>query len=242
MAQFSKYQIRLVPQDLASSDELLDVARAFREIRLQSLQSDPASFSSTDFVERQKPISFFTKRLQNPLAKTFAVVCDKAEDPASNKASESTAGTWYGMLVLLGPQVVDPETFDNENSWKNLIGEQQRASQAPKTKSTAEAPSISQTAFSYHIVSVYVSSVLRGQGIGKDLFRAAFAEIEKEAANHRLTRAICTLGVGKNLLAAWNLYNAIGFVAVAEVQYVVDDGRVLDDVIMRKDFEGDAFI
>jgi hypothetical protein len=108
-------RVVLVPREYTGHDKLDAVAKAFRKLRLQALESDPSSFGSSDFVERQEPLSFWTKRLQNPQAKTFALIHSNSEQATFDDKDQIFCNLWQGMLVLLGPKFVDPRTYDNES-------------------------------------------------------------------------------------------------------------------------------
>ena len=227
-------QVSLVPKHRLDLEPitLSAVAQSFRELRLQALQSDPASFGSSDFTERQEPPSFWKKRLQNPQAKTFALIQGNADSTTSTNDICGLAEKWQGMLVLLGPKTVDPRTYDNESSWKSLIGEEVSGGEC----AAPDQQSPSQIASAYHIVAVYVSKEMRGKGLARSLVRAAFDALAEECRRMGVKQAICTLGVGKHLTAAQKTYNGMGFQVVGENTLVLDGGQEFLEWVMRRDF------
>ncbi|KAF7513324.1 hypothetical protein GJ744_009745 [Endocarpon pusillum] len=223
----------LIPKEYADALMLDSVAQAFRDIRLRALQTDPTSFSSCFATESEQAHSFWTERLQNPQAKTFALV-HKASGVQHHQHSELTLlRPWLGILVLLGPKVVDIDAYDNGAPWKTVLTEQHAINEQPQLLEM-EASSV-KIALAYQIVSVYVAAKFRGKGLAKKLMSSALAAIEQDLKDKRFGKAICTVDVADGIWAARKVYQRMGFVTVAEDHSTTDDGREFHASVMRKD-------
>ncbi|BCM89533.1 hypothetical protein IAD21_01380 [Abditibacteriota bacterium] len=82
------------------------------------------------------------------------------------------------------------------------------------------------------IVSVYVTSKARGQGIGKQLLAAILAEV---TSKNKFKTARLT--VNPMQIAALSLYRSSGFEVVAEEDTLMGDGNVYREFIMEKPLE-----
>ncbi len=228
-------QVVLIPRDSSQASTLDSTAKAFRKLRLQGLQTEPASFSSSYSTESQRPPSFWTKRLQDPQARTFALIhtdpgaqCPQDSEPAPDRP-------WTGMLVLLGPKVIDPNAYDNSSSWREILPESSSKFDDPEQKEAGTEFSSVRSALAYHVVAVYLVPEVRGKGLAKRLMSSAFISIKQDVKNMGYGQAICTVGVAKGVIAARKTYASMGFVDVAEDHYTTDDGRTFHDSVMRRD-------
>ena len=229
----AEQEVVLIPKEYTDALMLNSVAQVFRDIRLRALQTDPASFSSCFATESEQPHSFWTERLQNTQAKTFALI-HKASGVQHHQHSESALlRPWVGILVLLGPKLVDIEAFDNDSSWKTVLTEKHAVneqSQLPKI----EASSV-KIALAYQVVSVYVAPEFRGKGLARKLMSSALAAVEQDLKDKSSGKAICTVDVADGISVARNTYQRMGFVTVAEDHSTTDDGREFHASVMRKD-------
>lgn len=229
------HEVVLISHEYSEASRLDSCAKAFRGLRLRALQSDPASFSSSYTTESQQPLSFWTKRLRNPQAKTFALIDRDIGAQRHQVSGPAPERLWLGMLVLLGPEAVDPNAFDNASSWKATLTENSCKSEEPQSQVTRIEPLPASSVLAYHIVAVYVAPEVRGKGLAKKLMSSAFAAVEQDLEEKGSNNAICTIGVAKDIPAARKTYESMGFVAVAEDHYITDDGREFHDSVMRKD-------
>lgn len=228
----AEQEVVLIPKESSEALPLNSVAQAFRDIRLQALQTDPASFSSSFTTESEQPPSFWTERLQNPQAKTFALI-HKASGAQRYQHSEfALLRPWLGILVLLGPKIVDNEAYDNDSSWKTVLTEKHAINEQFQLLKI-EASSV-KIALAYHIVSVYVAPEFRGKGLAKMLMSSALAAIKQDLGDERFDKAICTVDVTDGALAARKTYQGVGFVTVAEDHSKSDDGREFHGSVMQK--------
>jgi ribosomal protein S18 acetylase RimI-like enzyme len=233
------HEVVLTPQEYSKASILETTAEAFRNLRLEALKTDAPSFTSSYTTESQHPLSFWIKRLQNPQAKTFALV--HASSQQHQKSGSASERPWRGMLVLLGPQVVDFETYDNASSWKSILTENAiltetsfKDHKSQQLEDTMETPPVT-AALDYHVVSVYIAPSFRGRGLAKELITSALASVKQDQKEKGYQKAICTLGVAKDAIAARKTYESMGFVDVAEDHFISDDGREFHDSVMRKD-------
>ncbi|ERF71147.1 hypothetical protein EPUS_05976 [Endocarpon pusillum Z07020] len=222
----------LIPKEYTDALMLDLVAQAFRDIRLRALQTDPTSFSSCFATESEQPHSFWTERLQNPQAKTFALVHEASGVQHHHHPEFTLLRPWLGILVLLGPKLVDIDVYDNDSPWKTVLTEQHAINEQPQLQEM-EASSV-KIALAYQIVSVYVAAEFRGKGLAKKLMSSALAAIEQDLKNKRFGKAVCTVDVADGISVARNLYQRMGFVTVAEDQSTTDNGREFHGSVMRK--------
>lgn len=229
----AEQEVVLIPTEYTDALMLDSVAQAFRDIRLRALQTDPASFSSCFATESEQPHSFWTERLQNPQAKTFALVHKASGVPHHQHSEFTLLRPWLGILVLLGPKIVNIDACDNNSPWKAVLTEQHAINEQPPLLEM-EAPSV-KIALAYQIVSVYVAAEFRGKGFAKKLMSSALAAIEQGLKDQRFGKAICTVGVADGISVARKMYQRMGFVTVGEDHSTTDDGRDFHGSVMRKD-------
>jgi ribosomal protein S18 acetylase RimI-like enzyme len=237
MEPLTDLKVVLIPKEYAEPSMLESVAKAFRELRLQALYSDPASFSSSYTSESQRPFSFWTKRLQNPQAKTFALVHSNTKGSGQSNSESPPHRRWLGMLVLLGPKAVERNAYENGSTWKTLLTESSSRVEVPKPADSNTGVALEESSLIYHIVAVYVASEARGRGLAKSLLANTLATIEHESREMGFGNAICTLGAAEENVAARKTYEAMEFVPVAEDHVTTDDGREFHETVMRRDFK-----
>jgi ribosomal protein S18 acetylase RimI-like enzyme len=229
------HEVVLIPHQYSEASSLDSSVKAFRELRLQALQTDPASFTSSYTIESQQPHAFWINRLQNPKAKTFVLVKRASEAQSYRVSGYMPQMPWVGMLVLLGPKAVDPDTFDNASSWKAIIAGSSPPNEKPQSEDTKTQSFPASSALAYTIVAVYIAPEARGKGLAKKLMRSALAAVEHDLAQKGSNKAICTIAVAKGLVPATKTYKSMGFVAVAEDHGKADDGWEFHGWVMRKD-------
>lgn len=236
MGTQTDYEVFLTPHHYPEASKLESIASKFRQLRLQALQTDPASFSSSFITESQRPSSFFTNRLTNPIAKTFALIKAVPQSQSHIDPEYALDKPWLGMVVVLGPKVIDPTAYDNESTWKTVLTETSPlVDESKRARSVfAESPSAN-SALVYHFVSVYVAPQVRGKGLAKKLMSTALAVVEHETREKTFTQAICSIGVAKDNSIARRTYESMGFVGVAKDHFISEDGREGDDSVMRRD-------
>jgi ribosomal protein S18 acetylase RimI-like enzyme len=228
-------EVVLIPQEYSNVSTLKSTAKAFRELRLQALRNEPASFSSSYTTESQLPPSFWADRLQNPQARTFALInrhvrTDPLPDPES-----MFDRPWLGMLVLLGPKVVDLDAYDNGSTWKTILTENPLIRDEAQPIETRMGLSSTNNALAYHIVAVYIAPGVRRRGFAKELVSSALACTKQDLKGKGCHKGLCTVGVAKDIVAARKTYESMGFIAVAEDHYTSGDGRVFHESVMRRD-------
>ena len=229
------FEVVLIPHEYLEASSLDSSAKAFQELRLQALQTDPASFTSSYTIESQQPLSFWINRLRNPRAKTFALIKRCSEVQSYQVPGYTPQRPWVGMLVLLGPKAVDPDAFDNASSWKVVTAESSPPSEAPQSGKIRSQTFPASSTLAYTIVAVYIAPEARGKRLAKKLMTSALVAIEQNLAQRGSNKAICTIAVAKNLVAARKTYESMGFAAVAEDHATADDGWEFHGWVMQKD-------
>jgi ribosomal protein S18 acetylase RimI-like enzyme len=235
MEVIDEHEVVLMPHEYSKASSLDFDVKASQELRLQALQNDPASFTSSYTIESQQPLSFWINRLRNPQAKTFALVKRDSEAQSYHVPGYTPQRPWVGMLVLLGPKAVDPDAFDNASSYKAVIADSSPGSEEAQSGKIGSQTCPANSALAYTIVAVYVAPEARGKGLAKRLMRSALVAVEQDLAQRGSRKAICTISVAKGLVAARKTYESMGFVAVAEDHGKADDGWEFHGWVMRKD-------
>ena len=202
-----------------------------RDFRLGSLQdADDFAFSASFEKESNQPLDFWEGRISNPFSKHFvAYRAPQNADLALRSSKEhpllGADAEWVGIVVLLGPKLVATASFSNETSWKAFVEKGTNMSEADNPDTVA-----------YHIVAFYTASTVRGQGLGKILIENALHYILESRDNEGIANALCTTGVEVRNGASQAVFRRLGFFdTAARDSYVTDDGRALEDVIMRWD-------
>ena len=104
------YQIYLLPKSHPDAAVWAEVNQRYRDLRLQSLQISPESFSSTYAREIEFTGSQWEARLKNPIA--FSLVAVRPTIPKTN-VEDLIGGVWVGNVVLLGPFDEQPAVDQN---------------------------------------------------------------------------------------------------------------------------------
>jgi GNAT superfamily N-acetyltransferase len=229
------YEVVLIPRECSEASSPDSSVKAFQKLRLQALQADPASFTSSYTIESQQPLSFWLDRLRNPQAKTFALVKRGSEVQSYQVPGYTPQIPWVGMLVLLGPTAVDPDAFDNASSWKAVIAGSSPSGEEPQSGKIRSQVIPASSALAYTVVSVYVAPEARGKGLAKKLMASALVAVQQDLAQRGSSKAICAIAVAKDLVAARKKYESMGFAAVAEDHATADDGWEFHGWVMRKD-------
>ena len=227
MASASTYSVLKIPNLLGDDDILRRYVDKYRDLRLQSLQSNPDSFSSTFAGESKQPPEFWTGRMLNPRARHFIGVRLTTDSSAAFEADDVETvleAEWVGTLVVIGPTAV---ASDEGSPWKSLA-------RGCFMEDGAEANSDSAVS-AYHLAGFYVDPEARGQGLGSLLVNAAVASIVQDTRTMRNARAICTAGASHTNLVVRRLFKRMGFIEVAEEECNTEDGRHLTEVVMRRD-------
>jgi ribosomal protein S18 acetylase RimI-like enzyme len=229
-------EVVLIPHEYPEASTLDAIAKAFRELRLRALQTDPASFSSPYASESQRGLEFWTKRIQEPQAKQFALLYQDSAVVDYHHPGTGYDKPWHGMLVLLGPKPVSYHEYDNGSTWKTILTEKSFKVEDPRPMEATLDASSEDSALAYHIVAVYVAPEARRKGLAKSLMKAAATVLEQETEKLGYRRAICTIGVARGNAASQRTYENSGFVTVAEDDYTSEDGREFHESVMRRDF------
>src|ERR1700761_972213 len=122
MASTSVFTVVTIRKEINDDTILKKYIDKYRELRLQSLKSDPDAFSSTFEDESTQSSEFWTGRMLVPRARHFvAVRWNNTSDiaPTSDDPHAVLEAEWVGMLVLLGPKVV---ASGDASPWKSLVG------------------------------------------------------------------------------------------------------------------------
>ena len=232
MASALVYSIALIPQQFNDDSLLQRYGEKCRELRLRSLKSDPDSFSSSFTKESQQPFEFWTGRLLNSKALHYVVIqhnLDSKVEEALQNAETILQSKWVGILVRLGPRIVDIDSFSNESSWKTLL-------EGGSKKSMDRADTNNSRAAAYHLAGFYIAPETRGQGLGARLVQTALDNIAADCQIADSSRAICTVGTDRRNAVPQRLFAKMGFSNVAIDNIQTDDGRHLTEIIWRQDF------
>ncbi|ORY06515.1 hypothetical protein BCR34DRAFT_571290 [Clohesyomyces aquaticus] len=178
-----------------------------KDLRLQSLQLSPDSFSSTYDREAQFSRSEWKARLQNPKAFTF-IAHKNLETPSMDvaNATDMVQESWVGMAVLIGPLNSSSisEVLDDEFAKEGVLEFLQ-----------------------FEICGLFVLPDARRAGLGKALIRAAIAHAVHLACEKDVDEVCVGMAVTAGNMNVMGLYKSMGFVVAkgtateTEVQMVL---------------------
>jgi GNAT superfamily N-acetyltransferase len=228
MASASVFTVVTMQKQFNDDTLLKKYTDKYRELRLESLKSDPDAFSSTFEDESRQPSEFWTGRMLVPRARHFvAVQWNTTPDiaPTSDDLYAVLEAKWVGTLVLLGPKVV---ASGDASPWRALVGSRFVEDSAEATSDTG--------ASAYHLAGFYVAPEVRGRGLGGSLVNTAIEKIADDGQTIHSAGAICTVGASQRNLVVRRLFKRMGFLEVAEEVCKTKDGRSLTEVILRRDF------
>ena len=212
---------RLQPDD----PDLPQLARLSRTTRLRALKTNPEAFSSVYAIELQQKTSFWESRLLNPLGRLLVGLSTQLD--GADPSELILTSDWTGILTLLGPVAVDPDTRDEATSWTKF-----RSGGKPETSSDLRD---GVTALEYHLVAMWVAPEMRRKGVGSLLIKKALELVKEDLDSLSATKAIVTIGASDTAMAAQALCRSSGFRKVAVDMFQADDGRLFTDFIMRQD-------
>jgi ribosomal protein S18 acetylase RimI-like enzyme len=226
MALRSRFTIVTMPTHYKDDAFLQRSVDKYRELRLRSLKSDPASFSSTFASESRRPVNFWTNRMLGPGARHLLAVELSNHSSAPSVANEPQTvleREWVGMLVLLGPNPIAGNDSPPGKTLRSRLGDE-------NTDDTRET-----LASAYHMAGFYVAPEHRGHGIGGALVQNAMEVIANDCEKMPNPEAICTVGVSHTNLVVRRLFKRMGFEEVGEDQLDTVDGRHLTEITLRRD-------
>jgi len=227
MALRSHFTIVTMPTHYKDDALLQRSVNKYRELRLQSLKSNPESFSSTFANESGRPVDFWTNRMLRPGARHLLAVELSNYSSAPSVADEPQTvleSEWVGMLVLLGPNSV--ASNDGPSGKTPLRGRLVEDNTDQNTEIAVSA---------YHMAGFYVAPEHRGHGIGGALVRTAMEVVANDCVKMPTPKAICTVGASHTNLVVLRLFKRMGFEEVAEDQLDTIDGRHLIEITLRRD-------
>jgi ribosomal protein S18 acetylase RimI-like enzyme len=225
MALRSRFTIVTMPTHYKDDAFLQRSVDKYRELRLRSLKSDPASFSSTFASESGRPVNFWTNRMLGPGARHLLAVELSNHSSAPSVANEPQAvleSEWVGMLVLLGPNPIAGNDSPPGKTLRSRLGDE-------NTDDNRET-----LASAYHMAGFYITPEHRGHGIGA-LVQNAMEVIANDCEKMPNPKAICTVGVSHTNLVVRRLFKRMGFEEVGEDQLDTVDGRHLTEITLRRD-------
>ena len=220
-----RLDVAVLSQLQADDPDLQQLAQRSRTVRLRALKTDPEAFSSLYASELQQKISFWESRLLNPLARLLIGVptpLDGADPRGAILNSD-----WAGILTLLGPIAVDPDTRDEAKSWMKF-----RSVKQPAISSDLRGGA---TDLEYHLVAMWVAPEMRRKGVRSLLIERALDSVKEDLESLPAKKAIVTIGTSDAATAAQAVYSSSGFRQVAVDLYQTNDGRLFNDFIMRQD-------
>ncbi|KAJ5819349.1 hypothetical protein N7474_004940 [Penicillium riverlandense] len=163
-------------------------AQKYRNLRLNALQSSPASFSSTYEIEAAYTEADWVSLLTIPGREVFicAAISQNADQPRLNDAE------WVGQVSIRGPLSPADFTLPPESGQP-----------APKWDTEEER---------WQMLSLFTLSEYRGQGLGKKLCQEALGYLQFFRPQPSVVQV--RLMVKPSNHAAVKLYEGIGFLLV----------------------------
>jgi ribosomal protein S18 acetylase RimI-like enzyme len=226
MASRSRFSIVTMPTHYQDDALLQRSVDKYKELRLQSLKSDPESFSSTFADESRQPVNFWTDRMLRPGARHLLAVELSNYSSAPSVIDEPQTvleSEWVGMLVLLGPNSIASNDSPPGKTFRGPLVEE-NTDENRETVTSA-----------YHMAGFYVAPEHRGHGIGGALVQTAMEVIANDCEKMPNPKAICTVGVSHTNIVVRRLFKRMGFEEVGEDQVDTIDGRHLTEITLRRD-------
>ncbi|KAJ5091605.1 hypothetical protein NUU61_006475 [Penicillium alfredii] len=226
-------EVILIPQSFSSPTHFHEIVDRYKKLRLQGLQVDPNSFSSTYAEESQFPAETWQSRIANPSGKTFISVMDGNKSPENteenilepsnlkeNQESPSLAlqkllqKEWMGQITILGPEIfLNPEESleetPNRRPWDIFIkdGGYSIPCTPPHTLNLDGAHIV------YLVVGMFVLPQARRRGNARRLLEAAVQAVREEGRARGARAASIVLQVESGIDNAQRLYGRVGFQA-----------------------------
>ena len=232
--------IHQIPKQNLTASRLSALVSRSRTIRLCALKTNPECFLRTYEAEQSQLFDYFADRLKIESARTLIAVqhvftgSDVPHVGCEDDDNILLNGKWVGMLTLLGPDVVNPVTFSNESSWARFSSSRPGVGH----QSALERDDQSPTALKYLLSAMWVAPEARRRGVGAELIQTAMEEVGRALkGNNSAQKAIVTVEARRSNVSAQKLYGAMGFAEVAELEYAIENGTDVVNVMMRRDFE-----
>ncbi|KAJ5301447.1 hypothetical protein PENANT_c009G00086 [Penicillium antarcticum] len=217
-------EVILLPKKFATSTDLDNIASRYKSLRLQSLLSDPYSFSSTYERESQFTLDTWRSKVQNPVAKTFVTVVD-GDDQISSKATYSNTNEnghsadkefqrllqteWVGSVTLLGPEIWCKEEEEDDDATIRPWDLFTKAKAAPQM--AIQRYGYLNCHLVYLIAGMFVASHVRRKGHGHQLVEIAVDHARKEAKGLMSSNASIVLQTSQGAASAQLFYEQVGF-------------------------------
>lgn len=217
-----------IPRDFSTPDLLHKSAARLRNIRLKSLQLDPAAFASTYENESQFPQDVWTGRLTNPLARTFVGLHEVQSNNGEHANEEHHIDQeWLGTIVLLGPRPIASTSITASASpWKAFSSRKEQSKPLDEFSAGASV--------AYHIVGVYVAPEARGRRLGSKLVQAVVAAAEVDGREKLAGSVNVTVMVDDKNPVALRPYENAGFKVVGEDFYEGSGGERDTALVMEQ--------
>lgn len=201
-----KIEILQVPKGPVTPSDLAELCGRYRTVRLRALKIYPEAFSSkyereSDFTEKQ-----WAQRLLNPTSRTFVAVCvdhETATPAGADDVEKLKSNEWVGMVVLLGPKVVDSSM---KYVWDPFLS---TAWLQPDDEGAFEGAEA--TTFA---VSIFVLPEVTRRGVGKMLLSAMMECAKQDSKKMSVSKLHVGLIVERDNEAAIRLYERSGFAHV----------------------------
>jgi GNAT superfamily N-acetyltransferase len=232
-----KFEIVQLPQDYGDavrSSHLAKFASKSKVIRLEALQSDPASFSSNYDREVKFEDEIWRSRLSNTTSRTIIALdtTHLSQVDGLSDLDKAEVAPWIGTVVLMGPRLA--EKLPDETT-----GGEQLYRDASDMRTLPGSINASYDAtLVYLINAVYVSPTLRGNGVAKRLLESTLKAVKLDKTSDEGTekatlRKACFVHVKKENIAAVKLYESMGFGRVGgrDITY---NGVQMELLVLRK--------
>lgn len=193
-----------------STDEatLEQYATCIRTLRLKSLQTDSANFSSKYESEAAQPMSFWLNRLKEPTARTVVMVSS-----ANEEAGRDPKVLLRDDVTLVGFNVC----VEIRNATTVMAKEEQKEAGGGE----------------WYLAAVYVDQSVRGQGTGRKIVQYGIDLMRKIEQQHGRSGSICATNVLHGNDNALGLYLKLGFEVTNPHAVEEKEGRTIHTTALK---------
>ena len=180
-----------------------------RALRLKSLQTDPASFSSKYESEKAQPMSFWLNRVKEPTARTIVMISSPNEEAAHDPSVLLREDVeWVGVNVCVKIR----------NATTAMAKEEQKEAGAPGE---------------WYLAAVYVDRSVRGRGGGKRIVQFGIDLMRKEEQEQGRSGSVCLTNVLHGNDSALGLYLKLGFEITKSNAVEEKEGRTIHTTALK---------
>ncbi|KAM5436413.1 hypothetical protein MferCBS31731_005904 [Microsporum ferrugineum] len=196
-----RVEVVQVPKGPVTPSDLTALYNRYRDARLRALKTYPEAFSSNYERESAFTDEQWAQRLRNPMSTTFVAVCVEQDNTADEDVDKLKNHEWMGMIVLLGPKVLD--VGSTKCPWEPFLSMDWMQ---PETEGAFEGAETT-----YFAVSMFVLPEATKRGVGKMLVSEMKDHAREDGKEKSASKLHLSLIVERENPTAIRLYERCGF-------------------------------